>query len=105
MGLKNGCKSNNPFGRPVGAVSADTKDLRDFLTRLINRNRATIERDLKGMDPENRMMFLIKLMPYVMPPAKEDSLLSKIGKLSDEDADAVIADIKKIVQESLTSNN
>lgn len=60
-------KTNNPNGRPKGTPNKITQDMRQWLSTVIDKNRRQIERDLKALEPKERLQMLEKLMQYVIP--------------------------------------
>jgi len=66
MGLKPGM-TNNSSGRPSGSLNKQTATLRAFVAQLIEENRDKIKDDLAKLDGEKRLMFIEKLLRYVLP--------------------------------------
>lgn len=66
MGLPKG-RTNNPTGRKRGSKNKITSDLKTFVSDLMNDNRAIIVRDLKRLEPKDRLTILERLMAYVLP--------------------------------------
>lgn len=60
-------KTNNPNGRPKGTPNRVTTTIRNWLVELINDNRERIEADLQSLDPKDRLSFIEKLLPYLLP--------------------------------------
>lgn len=60
-------KTNNPNGRPKGTPNRVTTTIRNWLVELINGNREQIEKDLKRLEPKDRLAFIEKLLPYLLP--------------------------------------
>ena len=60
-------KTNNPNGRPKGKPNKITQDVRQWLSTVIDKNRRQMERDLKALEPKERLQMLEKLMQYVIP--------------------------------------
>ena len=54
-------------GRAKGTPNRVTGTVREWLSELIDRNRAQIEADLATLDPKTRLFMLEKLMQYVIP--------------------------------------
>ena len=59
--------TNNPNGRPKGKPNKITQDVRQWLSTVIDKNRRQMERDLKALEPKERLQMLEKLMQYVIP--------------------------------------
>ena len=88
-------KTNNPNGRPKGTPNKITADMRGWLTAVIDKNRKQMERDLKKLDPKDRLQILEKLMQYVIPKQQAVSADIDFGRLTDEQLDAVIDQLTK----------
>ncbi len=83
-------KSGNPAGRPRGAKDRVQTSVKEWVRELIDKNRATVEADLKRCDPEDRLRFLLKLLDYVLP--KQAAVQAKIDfeKLTEEQIDDIV---------------
>ena len=60
-------KTNNPNGRPKGKPNKVTQEVRAWLSTVIDKNRKQMEKDLKALEPKDRLQILEKLMQYVVP--------------------------------------
>lgn len=54
-------------GRSAGTPNKVTGTLRDFVANLIDQNRQQIEKDIKKLEPKDRLVILERLMGYVLP--------------------------------------
>ena len=108
MPLKKG-QTGNPNGRPKGTPNKVTSDLKEWINALINRNLSGIEKDLKGLEPKERLQIFEKLMQYVVPrqqsisveaqiQAEYQAIESLIEKLPDEAVEAVTQRLIKLNQ-------
>ncbi len=88
-------KTNNPNGRPKGTPNKITADMRGWLTAVIDKNRKQMEKDLKRLEPKDRLQILEKLMQYVIPKQQAVSADIDFGRLTDEQLDAVIDQLTK----------
>lgn len=88
-------KTNNPNGRPKGKPNKITQDVRGWLSAVIDKNRKQMERDLKKLEPKDRLQMLEKLMQYVVPKQQAVSTEIDFTKLSDDQLDAVIDQLTK----------
>jgi hypothetical protein len=77
MGLKKG-QTGNPGGRPKGTPNKVTTDLRKWVEQLINNNLSQMKRDLKQLEPKERLMILEKLMQYTIPRQQAISVEAQI---------------------------
>ena len=76
--------TNNPNGRPKGKPNKITQDVRGWLSAVIDKNRKQMERDLKALEPKDRLQMLEKLMQYVVPKQQAVSTEIDFTKLSDD---------------------
>lgn len=88
-------KTNNPNGRPKGKPNKITQDVRGWLSAVIDKNRKQMERDLKALEPKDRLQMLEKLMQYVVPKQQAVSTEIDFTKLSDDQLDAVVSELTK----------
>lgn len=87
--------TNNPNGRPKGKPNKITQDVRGWLSAVIDKNRKQMERDLKALEPKDRLQMLEKLMQYVVPKQQAVSTEIDFTKLSDDQLNAVIDQLTK----------
>ena len=92
-------KTNNPNGRPKGTPNKITADMRGWLTTVIDKNRKQMVKDLKMLDPKDRLQILEKLMQYVIPKQQAVSAEIDFNRLSDEQLDAVIDKLTKSIED------
>lgn len=59
--------TGNPNGRPKGTPNKLTSTVRSWIVELINDNREQIEKDLKSLKPVERLTFIERLLPYILP--------------------------------------
>ena len=86
-------KTNNPNGRPKGTPNKITQDVRQWLSTVIDKNRRQMERDLKALEPKERLQMLEKLMQYVIPKQQAAALEIDYTKLTDGQLDTIINQI------------
>ncbi len=94
MGLKKGT-TNNPAGRKKGTPNKLTADLRQRINEVLENNWQNIEADIKALEPKDRLMFIEKLLKYTLPTLQATSLNVDFEKLSDEQLDKIIDELKK----------
>lgn len=89
MPFKKG-ESGNVSGRPKGARGKTTKNVREFIKGIIDKNRAKINADLRQLEPKERLDVIVKLMAYVCPKPQSivlqditptDGDLSRVGDI------------------------
>lgn len=60
-------KTGNPNGRPKGTPNKVTTELKTWVQKLIDNNRAQLEKDLKQLEPKERWAVIEKMMSYTIP--------------------------------------
>ena len=60
-------KSNNPNGRPKGAVNKLTKELRTALKNVVADELEKIPELFEKLEPKDRLELLIKMLSYTLP--------------------------------------
>ena len=102
-------QTGNPNGRPKGTPNKVTSDLKTWINALISKNLSGIEKDLKGLEPKERIQIFEKLMQYVVPKQQSISVEAQIAaeyqaiealieKLPDEAIEAVTQRLIKLNQ-------
>lgn len=61
---------NKTGGRKKGTPNKDTKQIKDFFKSLINENQ--IQLDLEDLQPIERLNFISKILPYILPKAEAE---------------------------------
>ena len=82
--------TGNPNGRPTGRPNKVTQEARAWLSTVIDKNRKQMERDLKALEPKERLQMLEKLMQYVIPKQQAVSAEVDITTLTDEQINTLI---------------
>ena len=78
-------------GRAKGTPNKTTKEMREWLAKLVSKNRKQIEADLRALEPKERVSMLERLMQYVLP--KQQAVKAEIGNLTDEEISIVAAQV------------
>ena len=74
-------------GRAKGTPNKATKNMCEWLTKLLAKNRKQIEQDLQALEPKDRIAMLERLMQYVLP--KQQAIKAEIGNLTDAELSEV----------------
>jgi hypothetical protein len=92
-GRKKGTKKTG--GRSKGTPNKVTTDLRTWVTELLDANRQQIAKDIKQLEPQQRVIIFEKLLSYSVP--KMQSVETKIDfeQLSDAQINLIINEITK----------
>ena len=90
-------------GRQKGTPNKVTASVKDWLSGLIDKNRKQIEKDIKQLEPKERLQVLEKLMQYVIPKQQAVSADVNIERLSDEQLDGLIEELTRGVSDGDTN--
>lgn len=85
-------------GRIKGTPNKVTGTLKNWITDLINSNRLQMENDLQKLDPKDRLIFLEKLMQYVIPKQAAQQVKLDFESLTDEQLQQIINNLTKEVE-------
>lgn len=66
MPFKSG-ESGNKWGRPVGSTNHVTNEVREFIANFIHAKLDTIDADFQTLEPNERLMFIERLLKYILP--------------------------------------
>ena len=91
-------KTNNPNGRPKGVPNKVTASLRTFVAEILNKNKRQINKDLKALQPKDRLIILERLMQYVIP--KQQWQQVDLQQLSDDQLTMIVDEITAQYDES-----
>lgn len=86
-------------GRQKGTPNKVTASVKGWIAQVINKNRRQIERDIKALEPKDRVMILEKLMQYVVPKQQAVSANVDFNKLSDEQLNSLVEELTKGVDD------
>jgi hypothetical protein len=85
-------------GRNKGTPNRLTADTKMWISGLLDKNRRQFEKDLKQLEPYQRVAIFEKLLAYSVPKMQAVQAKIDISRLSDEQLDAVIDEITKNVE-------
>ncbi|MBP1840402.1 hypothetical protein [Formosa algae] len=82
-------------GRKKGTPNKFTGNAKQWLSQLIENNCLQMEKDIKALEPKERLQILEKFMQYTIP--KMQSIQTKVdfNQLTDEQIENVINEITK----------
>ena len=66
--------SEGNTGRKAGSLNRATKDIRDAFTLLIENNIDTLQEDLNGLEPKQRVKLLLDMAQFVVPKLRNVDL-------------------------------
>ena len=61
----------------------------------LEKNRSQMEKDLKALEPKERLQILERLMQYVIPKQQAVSAEVDFSKLTDSQLDTIVTEITK----------
>jgi hypothetical protein len=85
-------------GRTKGTPNRVTTDLRTWINELLDSNREQIIKDLKQLEPQQRVMFFEKLLCYSLPKLQSVEAKIELNSLTDEQLDKIIIELSKQIQ-------
>lgn len=71
-------------GRAKGTPNKTTSTVKEWLTQLVDANRMQIEKDLKTMEPAERVKVFAQLLNYIVPKQQAVSMEASIQAEYDE---------------------
>ena len=83
MGLKKG-QTNNPKGRPFGALSAMAKEHRQNVAELLANNFDRVAQAMEQLTGIKLLRIYVDLLKYVVPPAQMEQDDDEQSPLIDE---------------------
>ncbi len=83
--------TNNPNGRPKGKPNKVTTEMRTFLKSVLEQNQRQITKDLKALEPKERLIILEKFMSYVVPKQAQQEI--NISSLNDDAIQKIANDV------------
>lgn len=93
-------------GRAKGTPNKTTSTVKEWLTALVDSNRTQIEKDLKGMEPAERVKAIAQLLNFIVPKQQAVSIeatmqaeYQEMEKLLQNAPDAVIDKIAARIKE------
>ena len=82
-------------GRERGTPNKVTSEVRTWLAELIDKNRKQVEKDLKELEPKDRLMILEKFMQYTTPKMQSIDAKIDIERLTEGQLDHLINELTK----------
>lgn len=65
-------------GRTKGTPNKTTSNLKNWINALIEDNREQVVKDLKKLEPKDRLVILERLMQYIVPKQQSISVEAQI---------------------------
>jgi len=86
-------------GRQKGTPNKVTSTVKEWLAQLIDKNRRQMERDIKDLEPKDRLQVLEKLMQYVVPKQQAVQAEVDFNKMTDEQLDTLVSELTKDISD------
>lgn len=91
-------KKGNP-GKPKGAKNKASEKLRFTISTFLEREFKTIQKDFKTLSPRERAKLYTDLLPFAVPKLQAISMEMDFGKMTEEQLDQIINELKKQAHE------
>ena len=85
-------------GRQQGTPNKITKDLRERINGFLNDNWNSLQSDFKKLEPKDKLLFYEKLLQYGLPKLQSTELTGNLDRLSDEQLDIIINELKASIK-------
>jgi len=86
-------------GRQKGTPNKVTSTVKEWLAQLIDKNRRQMERDIKDLEPKDRLQVLERLMQYVVPKQQAVQAEVDFNKMTDEQLDTLVSELTKDISD------
>jgi len=80
-------------GRDKGTPNRVTTDLRIWINAVLNKNQKQFEKDLKALEPHQRVAIFEKLLAYSTPKLQSVEAQIDLNRLSDDKLDIIINEL------------
>jgi hypothetical protein len=91
-------------GRTKGTPNKVTTDLRTRINELLDSNRWQIAKDIKQLEPQQRVMIFEKLLSYAVPKMQSVETKIDIDQLTDEQLNTIIVELSKQIENETDEN-
>lgn len=95
MGLKKG-QTNNPKGKPPGAINRLSRDVRQTITDFLNENWPEVEQEFHKLKGRDKVNFFRDLLQYAIPKMQAVAVDMDFNRLTDEQLDMVINKLMEV---------
>jgi hypothetical protein len=94
MGLHKG-RTNNPEGKPPGALNKLSKDLRVSITDFLQDHFNEVITEWGKLKGKDKLQFYRELIQYSVPKMQAVAIESEFDKMTDEQLDRIIEELKQ----------
>ena len=92
-------KSGNPKGKPPGALNNTTKELREMVSNFLLNNFEQVVQDFQELKPKERARLYCDLLQYGLPRLQNVSMDLEFDKMTDQQLDKIIHELKQSANE------
>jgi hypothetical protein len=85
-------------GRAKGTPNKTTANLREWVNELLNANRNQIAKDIKRLEPQQRVMIFERLLSYAVPKMQSVEAKIDLNNLTDEQLNQIINELTKDIE-------
>src|SRR6185369_12417961 len=96
---KPGQPSPNPNGRPKGSVNRISTELRNSIALFLRHEFPNVKRAFHKLDAEKKIKTYTDLLDFILPKLKSQELDISFDKLTDEQVDLIMENLKKAANE------
>ncbi len=82
-------------GRKPGKPNKVTTDLRQWISHFIDDNREQIKQDWEKLEARDRVMMFERILKYALPTLQATTLDIDFEKMTDQQLDYIIENLKK----------
>lgn len=100
---KAGFKPGNP-GKPKGSLNRITKDLRKSITDFLEGHFEEVVKTWQKLPDKDKVNFYRDLLQYSVPRLQSTELKTDFDKLTDEQLDSILNELKTIAYEQIGKN-
>ena len=94
-------ESGNPNGRAAGVPNKATKQIREMINDFLDSNFDNIVEAFNELQPREKVKFYIDLLQYGVPKLQSTDLKTDFDKLTDEQLDIIIHELKTVSYETI----
>jgi len=90
-------KGSKTGGRKPGSVNKTTSEMKEWVNGLVSKNQKQIVKDLKLLEPKDRVMLFERLLQYVIPKANNVNV--SFDQLTDRELETIVDSLSKNLEQ------
>lgn len=87
-------QSGNENGRPKGATNKVNTKVKGLITQLVEDSFKDVQTEFKALKGRDKVKLWVEMLPYLVPKLQNVQAGFDFERLSDEDLDAIIKELK-----------